>query len=47
MLVKLTKTLVKTGCNVTDNIVSSSRAIAYKCPIPDDYKIILISKKSH
>ena len=27
------KTLVKIGCNGTDSILSSSRAIAYKCPI--------------
>jgi len=33
MLNKLPKSLVKIWCNITDNIVSISRAIAYKCPI--------------
>jgi hypothetical protein len=33
MLDRLPKTLVKIGYNITDNIVSNSRAIAYKYPI--------------
>jgi hypothetical protein len=32
-LLRLIKTLVKIGSNITDNIVSISRAIAYKCQI--------------
>ena len=33
MLDRSLKALLKIGCNITDNIVSISRAIAYKCPI--------------
>ena len=33
MLDWLLKALAKIGSNITDNIVSNSRAIAYKCPI--------------
>ena len=33
MLNRLPKALLKIGYNITDNIVSISRAIAYKCPI--------------
>jgi hypothetical protein len=34
MLDRLLKALVKIGCNGTDNIVSDSGVITYKCPIP-------------
>ena len=33
MLDRSLKTLVKVVCNATDNIVSISGTIAYKCPI--------------
>jgi hypothetical protein len=33
MLDRLPKALVNIDCNITDNIVSISMAIAYKCPI--------------
>ena len=33
MLDRLLKSLAKIGYNITDNIVSISRAIAYKCLI--------------
>jgi hypothetical protein len=33
MLDQLLKSLVNIGSNITDNIVSNSSDIAYKCPI--------------
>jgi hypothetical protein len=45
MLVKITKTLAKLLCNVTNNIISSLRLIAYRCLISDNLQDRIDLKK--
>jgi hypothetical protein len=41
----LIKTLLNTGSNITDNIVSITRTVAHKCPILADLQELIDHKK--